>query len=50
LLMSEARDWAPLFPLAVSAVVVTVAALVFHRPRQAAVRRASSAPPPISAT
>lgn len=30
LLMHAVRDWAPVFPLAVSALVVTAAALIFH--------------------
>ena len=33
LLMTGARDWAPVFPLAVSVLVVTAAALIFHRAR-----------------
>jgi uncharacterized membrane protein YoaK (UPF0700 family) len=39
LLMSAARDWAPVFPLAVSALVAAAAALVFHRARPERRRR-----------
>jgi CHASE2 domain-containing sensor protein len=33
LMLSAVRDWVPVFPLAVSAGVVTAAALIFHRVR-----------------